>query len=330
MDVLSNVITALRRGHPHSSYTRRHAPWGERFEVSEAAGFHIALSGSCWVIPENGAPIRITAGDIVFLPRGHAHAIADSRTTQLAGSAPASLLGYRPEPPNGHPPGLETVLLCGAYQFDRNGSHPLLDQLPDVLHLPGRLGHTSALRPAVDLLAGELARPGPGADATVPALLDVLLLLILRTWLQEQRHAPNPAGWAIALDDPALFRVLSDIHSDLARPWTVQSLAGRAGMSRATLTRRFNTLLGRTPMAYLTWWRLATATRLLRTGDAPLSVIADQVGYTSEYAFANAFKREYGIAPGRYRRSTAHPVEWDTSGEPYRHTESRGLPGWRS
>jgi AraC-like DNA-binding protein len=35
------------------------------------------------------------------------------------------------------------------------------------------------------------------------------------------------------------------------------------------------------------------------------------VGYTSEFAFANAFKREYGMPPGRYRRQGAvspHPV----------------------
>jgi Helix-turn-helix domain len=46
------------------------------------------------------------------------------------------------------------------------------------------------------------------------------------------------------------------------------------------------------------------AGRLLRDADEPLSAIAARVGYSSEFAFANAFKREYGTAPGRYRRST--------------------------
>lgn len=47
---------------------------------------------------------------------------------------------------------------------------------------------------------------------------------------------------------------------------------------------------------------LTTAARLLRTTDAPLATIAGRVGYTSEFAFAAAFKRTHGTAPGRYRR----------------------------
>ncbi|WP_368406983.1 helix-turn-helix transcriptional regulator [Actinomadura sp. NAK00032] len=62
--------------------------------------------------------------------------------------------------------------------------------------------------------------------------------------------------------------------------------------------------MGRPPLAYLTWWRLTTAMRLLRDSDAPLSVVAEQVGYGSEFAFANAFKREFNLAPGRYRRNS--------------------------
>jgi AraC-like DNA-binding protein len=50
---------------------------------------------------------------------------------------------------------------------------------------------------------------------------------------------------------------------------------------------------------------MTVAGRLLRESDVPLSVVAQQVGYSSEFAFAKAFKREYGIAPGRYRRQPA-------------------------
>jgi AraC-like DNA-binding protein len=48
--------------------------------------------------------------------------------------------------------------------------------------------------------------------------------------------------------------------------------------------------------------------RLLRETQAPLAVVARQVGYSSEFAFASAFRREFGIAPGRFRRrdQTAH------------------------
>ena len=56
------------------------------------------------------------------------------------------------------------------------------------------------------------------------------------------------------------------------------------------------------PLTYLTRWRMITAARLLRADRTPLASVARHVGYTSEFAFAKAFKREYGIAPGAYRR----------------------------
>ncbi len=72
-------------------------------------------------------------------------------------------------------------------------------------------------------------------------------------------------------------------------------------MSRATLGRRFTALVGRPPMAYLTWWRMIRAATLLRTADAPLESVARQVGHGSPYALPHAFRREFGTTPGRYR-----------------------------
>ncbi|MFC9895768.1 AraC family transcriptional regulator [Nocardia sp. NPDC127579] len=275
MDVLSDVISAMRIGVPHSSRTRRIAPWHDEFAAAPGAGFHIVLAGSCLLVPELGAPITLRVGDVAFLAHGSGHAL--THTSDLA----------------------DTVLLCGAYQLDPRRAHPLLDGLPEVLHLPARLGHDAGLRATVELLAAELEQGLPGSSSTVVALLDVLLLLILRTWLREST-APA-TGWAAALQDPGIAAVLRAVHEDIAHPWTIQELAGIAGMSRATLARRFTALVDRAPLAYLTWWRLTTAAHLLRDTDATLATIAGQVGYSSEYAFAAAFKRRHGLAPGRYR-----------------------------
>lgn len=78
-------------------------------------------------------------------------------------------------------------------------------------------------------------------------------------------------------------------------------LAAKVGLSRATFAKRFTQLTDLPPLAYLTWWRMTLAAGLLRDTDRLLADIADGVGYSSAYAFANAFKRVYGIAPGRYR-----------------------------
>jgi AraC-like DNA-binding protein len=101
----------------------------------------------------------------------------------------------------------------------------------------------------------------------------------------------------------AIRRALSALHEAPGRPWTVKSLAAAAGLSRAVFARRFKDLVGDTPLAYLTQVRVAVAARLLRTTDEPIASIAQQVGYTSEFAFNRAFRRTRGSPPGRFRQA---------------------------
>lgn len=298
MDVLSDAITVMRLGRPHSSRTVLRAPWGVRFRPQEGAGFHVILQGSCWLIPVTGEPVALGVGDVAFLPRELGHAIADTPTTP-----PTDTDGPLVPPSEGPPPsdGPRTELLCGAYLLDQSRAHPLLAELPDVVHLPARIGRHPALRGAIELLGQEIdGGPRPGGDAAVPALLDVLLLYILRAWYDDQ-PGEVATGWGAALRDPAVLAALHGIHAQPERPWTVQSLADRSGLSRAAFARRFTEMIGSAPMAYLTWWRMTIAARLLRDTDLTVRSVAAQVGYTSEFAFARAFKRELGTAPGHYR-----------------------------
>ncbi|MER7750586.1 AraC family transcriptional regulator [Kitasatospora sp. NPDC097643] len=296
MDVLSDVVATLRTGEPRSARVAWRAPWGQRFPSAPGAGFQVVLEGSCWLLPDVGEPVRLAAGDVLFLPRGHGHVLADHPSSPIAGPVcdPHADGGWEGGTDDGP---ADAVTLCGAYQLDPARAHPLLRDLPDVLHLPGRHPEIGA---AVGLLAGELQRPRPGSAATVPALLDMLLLFILRTWSEQPAGGPE-GGWAAALADPALSRALQAVHAEPGRSWTVESLAARAGLSRAAFARRFTATVGRPPLAYVTWWRMATAARLLRDSDLPLSTLATRVGYTSEFAFSHAFKRHHGLPPSRYR-----------------------------
>jgi AraC-like DNA-binding protein len=306
VDVLSDVIAGMRVGLPHSVRVAWHAPWGQRFPAMPgSAGFQVILQGSCWLLPDSGEPIQLHVGDVLFFPHGHGYVLADSPATEIADShcgpdgeielfASASAGGS----------GAVTVTLCGGYRLDQTLGHPILRDLPDLIHLPARLGEQRELRAAVDLLAAEIADPRLGADTIVASLLDTLLLYIMRAYLDFDVERCTVGRWAAALADPGISAALEAVHGDPARPWTVASLAELAGLSRAAFARRFATLVGQPPLGYLTWWRLATAARLLRSTDAPLSEVARRVGYGSEFAFANAFKRAHGVAPGRYRRES--------------------------
>lgn len=310
VDVLSSVIAAMRAGQPRSYLVECHPPWGRSYLPVPGAGFHVVLQGSCWLLPAKGDPVRLTVGDVALLPHGQAHGMADSPGTELiavsdtpvecARARASTLIRMGPDRPGGSEP--PCVMVCGMYELDQARTHPLLEQLPDVIHMPARLGQHPRLWSAVELLSGELEQPQNGSEVVVPALLEVLLLLILRVWFAEQPCREREVDWAAALRDPAISAALAGIHESPERPWTVESLGAESGLSRAAFARRFATLVGQPPLTYLTWWRMAIAARLLRQSDLPLSSLAQRVGYTSEFAFANAFKREYGIAPGQYRR----------------------------
>lgn len=305
MDVLSDVIAVIRTGEPVSARVTSHAPWGQRYAaVAGSAGFRVVLQGSCWLFPQDGPPLALNAGDVVFLPHAREHALADSRHTPLTGPpcGPGTTLA---QPSDGDGDGQVTVTLCGAYRLDPARTHPLLKDLPEVVHLPAGPDRHPDLQAAVDLLSGELLHPRPGSDAAVRTLLDMLLLYLLRAWYTDRPSQGPATGWIAALNDPSVSAALHGIHHEPDRPWTVESLAGQAGLSRAAFSRRFTALVGQPPLTYLTWWRMTLATRHLQDTTDPLSMIATRVGYSSEFTFAHAFKRHTGISPGRYRRQPA-------------------------
>ncbi|MFG1926877.1 AraC family transcriptional regulator [Cryptosporangium sp. NPDC048952] len=185
--------------------------------------------------------------------------------------------------------------------------------LPDLVCLPARADTGPDLPATIDLLSSELSARTPGRDLVLPAMLDVLFVQLIRAWFTE-RATRQSTGWCVALGDKEIGQSLRAMHDDPAHPWTVASLGKEVGLSRATFARRFAALVGLPPLSYLTWWRLTTAARLLQTTDAPLSAVAQRSGYGSSYAFANAFKREYGIPAGQYRqRHRANDSFVDTS-----------------
>jgi AraC-like DNA-binding protein len=315
MDVLTEALGSMRTRHPSAVRTNGSAPWGLRMPRVMGAGFHVVLHGTCWLIPlEDSAtplkpialkPISLGPGDVVFLRDGRGHILADDFASPIT-----EVSAERPSP--GTPigsislggDGPRTSLLCGNYHLDQGRAHPLVRQLPEIVHLPARPGRYPELTAAVRLLGSELENPRIGSDGIVPALIDSLLLYILRAWMDDQ-PAATAAGWAAALRDPGIAPALAAIHSDPAAGWTVESLAMRAGLSRAAFARRFATLVGEPPLAYLTRWRMTTAAKLLRESDVPLSTVAARTGYGSEFAFAKAFKREYGLPPGGYRHQNS-------------------------
>lgn len=303
MDVVSDAISAVRLGHPWSRRVRTGGSWCARLGPYDGAGFHVVLRGGCWLLTDSGDRVSLGVGDAVLLPHGTGHVISDAPRDEAAaraGAVPferwAATAGQRAGPDRD-----ETEMLCGRYWLDCSRLHPLMSELPEVVHLPSRVGRRLELRAAIDLLAGELDQTRPGSCVALPNLLDLLLVYMIRSWMAET----TVGTWPGALGDPVAAAALRALHADPAAPWSTERLAAEAGVSRPTLARRFTPLVGRPPMAYLAWWRVVLAATLLRGTRETLATIAERVGYGSPYALSHAFAREFGTTPGRYRAQAA-------------------------
>jgi transcriptional regulator GlxA family with amidase domain len=115
----------------------------------------------------------------------------------------------------------------------------------------------------------------------------------------------DQVGWLAGARDEVVGRALALMHREPARRWSIESLAREVGASRSTVASRFAHFLHEPPMAYLTRWRLQLGARLLETTRQGILEVAAAVGYESEAAFNRAFRREFGLPPGRYRRAAA-------------------------
>ena len=98
-----------------------------------------------------------------------------------------------------------------------------------------------------------------------------------------------------------LARAMAAIHRSPGRRWTLTDLATEATVSRSLLGTRFREVLGRSPIRYLTEWRMHVAQDLLSTSNRTVAAISRRVGYDSEEAFSRAFKRRHGRSPAHWR-----------------------------
>ena len=112
------------------------------------------------------------------------------------------------------------------------------------------------------------------------------------------------------VNDP-FAAVVAWIEQQLDRPLTVEQVAARAGFSPYHFSRLFTARMGRSVMAHVRGRRLVRgARRLCNEPDLKLVDLAFDCGFESQEAFTRAFKRVFGVSPGRFRSGFAvEPIE---------------------
>ena len=299
MDIYSDILRRLQlRGSAYFCSDFR-GPWGFNEPAAPHGVFHIVVAGQAWCQVEEQPAQLLNRGDIVVLPHGHAHWMADHPETRRE-YGPAVIDAVQ----GGEVPfddgELTVTLLCGYFEYDERTPHPLLKNLPRQLLLSTEgLDDHGWLLSAVQALSVKSKSQAPGREVLVDRLTEVVLIEVVRQWLE--RHGDR-VGLLSGLADPRLAKALDAIHSEPGHHWTVAELAGVAGMSRTSFSQSFHDRVGQPPLEYLTNWRMAVAREQLQRGDSVLAV-ALALGYGSDASFAKAFKKVLGITPGHVRKS---------------------------
>lgn len=311
VDAVTGLLDGARARQAFLLRSRLDPPWSMRIEDEAPLTVVCVVRGQAWLLPDGRPAIHLLAGAVAVLRGPAAYVVADDPATppqvailpgQVCKPLTATGQGWHGNQGLrtwGNSSDGATVLVTGVYQLHTEVSRRLLLALPPVLWLAAETWGGSL----VGVLDDEVSRDDPGQEAVLDRLLDLVLLAALRTWLARPEAAAP--GWYVALGDPVVGPALRSLHDDPARPWTVATLAGAGGVSRAAFARRFAALVGQPPMAYLTEWRLTLAADLLREPDQTVAAVARKVGYGSPFALSAAFSRVRGVSPSTYRPERA-------------------------
>lgn len=306
MDTLSLLLHDIRLEGARFIRSQLQAPWSLSLENQGVACFHLVSSGQCELVFDHAATETPTScylntGDVVILPNGQAHRLITTgdgvaQTFELQEAINEGKRELRGDPS----PGPTSIVMSGYFKFDSDLAKPLLSALPhQLLHRDTHMGGPTWLSIGLMFLENELAEVRTAQQAVINRVAELLLIQCLRNYVDSLPEGSS--NWLRALKDPALSATLEAIHQNPAEQWSVPQLADLACLSRSAFASRFGRVLGVPPLTYLTQHRMRLAAAQLRESGQPIRLIANQVGYHSEAAFSQAFKRTYDCSPSAYR-----------------------------
>lgn len=304
-DPLGEALYLVRMRGVFYSQTEATEPWGlELPPFANCLTFHVVTRGGCWLEINGEAPVYLRAGDLALVPHGRGHLLRSRPDAALAGRVdelPQQLVSDHYSLLHCGGGGARSTLICGVVSFDQPAVGRVLDQLPSMIHIESADESGARIGDVLRLMSSELRRLRPGGEAVTTRLADILLIEAIRSWLAVDPAART--GWLGALRDPQLGRAVAAIHRSPGHPWTLESLATQAAMSRSAFAARFTEQVGEPAMRYVTRCRMDLAVSLLARDGATVAAVAAELGYQSEASFSRAFSRTLGRTPGTVRRA---------------------------
>ncbi len=310
MDPLSEVFGSMRI--QEAVYTRLEvtAPWGFHYpgDTVPRVRFGLMVRGSGLLKFKNQRQaIPLSAGDVfIFILSHEPFTLVDHPRSRVADYRELRKLEVDCVIHYGGG-GAPTTLVSGSFAMSAFEAPLISTILPRYLHLRLDQSRSHAFQSVLDLLAAETAQPGIASSRLISCLYESLFVYAIRAYTSSS--AAPPRGWLAAMSDQHLSKAIQAMHAGIDRIWSVASLAREARMSRSAFALKFKSVLGQTPLEYLTRWRMHKAGAMIRSNNMSFSEVASAIGYGSESSFSRVFSREMGEAPREYRRKCAF-LQW--------------------
>lgn len=324
MDALASVLSTMKLSGSVFLEAEFSSPWCVESQIgpddcdpyfrtpAHVISYHYVVSGELLCAVGSEPPRRAQSGQILLLPRNDRHLMGSALTGRPARTRDLIRRGEDDGLPHIRwgGGGETTHLLCGFLGTVAPVNAFLLG-LPSLLVIDASSGSSG------EWLTSSL-RYASAESARSPEFVGRLAELLFAEAVKEYARAlpSGESGWFAALRDGQVGRALTLIHARSDHPWTTEALAREVALSRSAFADRFTQLIGEPPMRYLARHRMNVAANMLQEGAQSTGNIAFAVGFASEAAFSRAFKKEYGVPPGQWRRARAGAAAPAAGGRP--------------
>lgn len=304
MDALSKIFDDIHLNKSEYIYLKPQGDWAYSYQEQDAMIGYVVLVGHMTIQLNPHTQLQVEAGDLVLIPSGQNHSCHSSHKSNLIEALNITELFDQKRQETiefGSTRGEPALILAIRCHIDTIMARPLLNALPNYIHIHHITGSTAPewLQIGLHFLAVEAYQIRPGRDKILDHLVSILFIECVRDYIAQLQDSNN---WLRALAHTELANALAAIHGKPEQAWTVESLAEQCCMSRSKFATLFSNIVGETPLAYLQQYRFRLASQHLREGQLSIQQIAHRVGYSSETAFSQTFKRLFDLTPSQYRQ----------------------------
>jgi len=285
MDALSEVLEVVNLGGALFYNAEFSAPWCARSADARTVTsynspnsqhviiFHLLAEGPGYAHAEgNDRSLPPNAGDILIVPHGDPHILGNGPPVTpvdrvqvvervLSQGLKVSRMGGGGE---------ITKFICGYISCDPQLSRVFPGGLPSILKVSIRDDASGQwLENSIRYLVDSADAPRAGGEAVLAKSSEILFVEALQRYIALLPR--EQTGWLAGIRDPEVGKALALLHRKPNHPWTIASLATEVGTSRCVLALHFRRYLSKTPIAYLTRWRLQLGAQMLTSTSSSIA-----------------------------------------------------------